>query len=173
MMQTKVLTRSDNYQTRYQQWKNTVLSRFIDDIKSSYSEELISENAIDLSITKSDSQIVLIIKMENYSIDDFSFLQHYFKEIIHENEYYIYMSDERIKSSSDGLMQNIHRYYLKPNIQYADSILPNADLLFGNITIEHFFNSNINQIVFTVNYYSKKKYKSFEKLMELLLLSHQ
>jgi hypothetical protein len=169
MMQTKVLSRSENYQTRYQHWKNEKLTQIIDDIKNCYSDVLITENSDELSITKTDSQIVLILKIEDYSIDDFSFLQHYLKATIHENQYYIYMSDERIKTSNDGLIQNIHRYYLKPDVDYLDSILPNAHLLYGNITIEHFFNSNINQLVLTVNYYSQRQYNSFEKLMELLL----
>jgi hypothetical protein len=169
MMQTKVLIRNQNYQTRYQQWKNKSMLSILQNINEFYSDELISGHSNELNIKKSETQVVFVLKPDNYSIDDLSFLSTYFKDLLTQNQYFIYMSDERIESQKDGLIQNIHRHYLKPEIEYAKSIQIGANLLFGNIILEHYFNHLDNKLIMTVNYYSQKTYNSFEKLMELLL----
>ncbi|MDP2175688.1 MAG: hypothetical protein Q8K70_07225 [Bacteroidota bacterium] len=169
MMQTKVLIRTPNYQTRYQQWKNESLNSILQDINQCYSDELILGHSYEVIIVKSEAQVVLILNNENYSIDDLSFLSTYFKDLLLQNQYYVYMSDERIETQRDGLIQNIHRHYLKPDIEYSKSLDIGANLMFGNIIMEHYFNKIDNKLIVTINYYSQKKYHSFEKLMELLL----
>lgn len=168
-MNTKVLVRNDNYQTLYQQWKKLNKQLVTDAFKTMYEKYLLGENESFLTINKDNKQAQLIFEGVDFTINDFSFLIDFFKETVLEQNYYLYMSDERILNETEFQILNIHRHYLKPNVDYLESLVPNAHLLYGNIVIEHHFNKNKNNMMITANYYSQKQYFSFEKLMEYFL----
>jgi hypothetical protein len=168
-MQTKVLIRSLNFDKHYQHWLVNQKDEILNNFNQLMSDELLGEENDGFTISKTSSQTSLSWNDNSLPIDTFSFLMDYFFNLLTQNNYYKYMSDERVESSKSEALLSIYRHYLKPNVPYEETIKNNAFLLFGNITIEHRFNNNTNMLGITCNYYSQKQYDSFEKLMEILL----
>lgn len=168
-METKVLIRSLNFDKHYQHWLVNDKENIVKQFDYLMSEYLLGEDQSNFSISKNPTQALLKWNEESFSIDTFSFLMDYFKSILLSNNYFNYLSDERVEKSQSDALLTICRHYLKPNISYQDSVKNNAHLLFGNIAIEHRFNNNTNMLCITCNYYSQKQYDSIEKLMEILL----
>ncbi|MCC6819063.1 MAG: hypothetical protein IT245_09245, partial [Bacteroidia bacterium] len=56
-----------------------------------------------------------------------------------------------------------------PTLSFKEIITPNTTQLFGNIVLEHQFNSEFDSLAISANYFSHKTYLSFEKMMELVL----
>jgi hypothetical protein len=168
-MHTKLLIRPMNFQIRYQQWVDTLMFSHLDMLRGSYANEVFGNGAEDLKFIVQQAQSKIIWQPEILQTSDISCIIDYFKTILLNHKYYSYISDERQDVFDSGVKMNVHRHYLKPNID-ADELLNNSQThLFGNIFLEHHFNNNNNSLIITVNYYSQKKYESFEKLMELLL----
>lgn len=138
-------------------------------LRGSYANEVFGNGAEDLKFIAQQAQSKIIWQPEILQTNDISCIIDYFKSIILQNNYYSYISDERQDVFDSGVKMNVHRHYLKPNIDANEIMNNNQSHLFGNIFLEHHFNSNNNSLIITVNYYSQKKYESFEKLMELLL----
>jgi len=166
IMRTKLLERSDSFLTLYQQW--LILSKIntLEYLNTKLSDFYINDKSNLIEVFKSETQNVLKINLSDFDNSNNDFLLEFLKEKMIESKYFISLKDERIIENSEQMMA--HRYYLKPEIEYLESLKINAFLKFGNLFLEHHFDVDQSYILITANYYSQKKYDSFDKLIEVL-----
>jgi hypothetical protein len=138
-------------------------------LRGSYANEVFGLGATDLVYESTSAYSRITWSPEVLEIEDLDFMMDYFEGVLLKNNYYSNLSDERNEVFDNGLKLTVHRHYLKPGFSAGDlSVVPEAHQ-FGNVFIEHRFNSRHNTLCISANYYGKKQFQSFEKLMEILL----
>lgn len=168
-MHTKLLIRPENFVSRYQQWHEDRRAVQLEMLRGSYANELFGSGADDIRFEQEKTHARLLWQPEDINIEDLGFILDHFRDIMLKNNYYNNLSDERLEVFDSGLKLTVHRHYLKPDISFKEIITPDTSHLYGNLFLEHHFNSRLNTFSISTNYYSHKQYLSYEKLMELLL----
>ncbi|MEZ4805636.1 MAG: hypothetical protein R2852_09180 [Bacteroidia bacterium] len=168
-MHTKILIRSESFHLRYQQWKEKDVKIHLEMLRGSYANEVFGKGSDDLKYERNKQYTMVNWQPTDINFEELAYLHEYFKNILLKNNYFQQLSDERTEVFDNGLKLTVHRHYLKPNISLEERYKPNASFLFGNIFLEHRFNSQSNSLSITANYYGDKQYDSFERFMELIL----
>jgi hypothetical protein len=168
-MHAKILIRSESFHLRYQQWKDKDAKIHLEMLRGSYANEVFGKGSEDLKHERNKQYTAVFWQPEDISFEALAYLLEYFKNILLKNNYFQQLSDERHEVFDNGLKLTVHRHYLKPSIPLEERYKPNASLLFGNIFLEHRFNSQSSSLSITANYYGDKRYDSFESFMELIL----
>ncbi|MDL5049868.1 hypothetical protein QQ054_28045 [Oscillatoria amoena NRMC-F 0135] len=106
---------------------------------------------------------------------DFTYLMDLMQETLIAVGYFNYMSDQKQQTLDGGVKQTIDRHYMKPATIFETTDISKLDRLYGNVTIETFYEDNEEQLLkLTCNYYSERlsiKEKGIDKLMEVILKS--
>lgn len=166
-MHTKLLIRPVNFISRYQQWCSGEIRDHLEMLRGSYANEVFGTGSEDLRYIEDKAQNRIIWQPLELGHDELGFLIDYFKELMLKNQYDNYISDERQEIFDNGIKLNVHRHYMKP--AHTRMGPGNSSETFGNVFFEHHFNSKVNSISISVNYYGQNTYLKFEKLMELIL----
>lgn len=160
-MHTKVLNRTQNYSEHYQQWLNKGAAELLEILSGSYANGVFGKGADDLDFEQLPTFRRLTWHPEHLIHQELSFLFDYFMLRLVQNNYMLSLSDERHEIFDSGTRLTIHRHYLKPGLD--------TSVNYGNIIIEHRFNSHINSLCIVANHNGGKTMATFEKLMEMLL----
>lgn len=167
IMHTKILLRTLTFNSRYQQWIEKDKNIHLEMLRGSYANEVFGLGSDDLLYEHSSAFSRITWSPNVLCIEDLDFMMDYFMRVMLKNNYYINLSDERHEIFDAGLKLTIHRHYLKPEMSLnANQNEPAC--LYGNIFIEHRFNSAHNTFCISAQY-GPNTYLSFEKLMEILL----
>lgn len=169
MMHTKILIRPENFHLRYQHWHEKESPVHLEMLRGSYANEVFGMGSDDLTYEHSSQYARITWHPGDLQIEALSCLLDHFRNVMLKNNYYIQISDERNEVFDSGLKLTIHRHYLKPDRLVSNGLADETPLQFGNIFLEHRFNSRYNALCISSNYYGDRTYTSFEKLMEVLL----
>ena len=164
-MHTKILVRTINFNARYQQWIEKDRSLHLEMLRGSYANEAFGNGSADLELEYSGAYSRITWSPAELRIEDLGCMMDYFQSLMLKNSYYLNLSDERREVFDTGLKLTTQRHYLKPAADNRDV----SDRQFGNVFIEHSFNSRFNSLSISANYHGQNQYHSFEKLMEILL----
>lgn len=165
-MRTSLLERSDSFITLYQQWLSLSKTKVLEYINTELFSFYVNDESSLIEVFRSDTQTILKVNLADFENADNDFLLDSLKDKMIKLGYFISLKDARI--IDDIEQKQVHRYYLKPEIEYLESLKMNAFLKFGNVFLEHHFDDDQSYILITANYYSQKKYDSFDKLIEAL-----
>ncbi len=172
-MQPASLTRTENYTHAYTEWKGStrkteVLQTFKAIYEASFFGNRISSQCA--IIREPQYSTLLLHYGDDFFENDFTYLMDYIQEVLLNNTYKNYMSDRKKITLDGGTKQNVERHYLKPPIYTPSTKNGQVNRMFGNVTIEVFFeNTETKLLKLTCNYYSNRltqKEKGIDKLME-------
>jgi hypothetical protein len=168
-MHTKILLRTLTFNSRYQHWIEYERNIHLEMLRGSYANEVFGKGSADLEYEYSPACTRLTWTPDTLGIDALDFMIDYFQQLLLKNNYYTYLSDVRYEIFDTGLKLTVHRHQMKPSL--PATVMPDELLIpgFGNLYIEHRYNSRHNSVCVSANYYGKKPERSFENLMELLL----
>ncbi|MES2618639.1 MAG: hypothetical protein V4613_12225 [Bacteroidota bacterium] len=158
-MHTKVLNRTQTYSEHYQQWLHKGAIELLEILSGSYANGVFGKGADDLDYEQLPTFKRLTWHPEHLIHQELSFLFDYFMLRLVQNNYLLSLSDERHEIFDSGTRLTIHRHHLKPD----------SDVNYGNIILEHRFNSHINSLIIISNNNGRDGMTTFEKLMEMLL----
>ncbi len=168
-MHTKILIRSLTFNLRYQQWIEKHRPIHVEMLRGSYANEVFGLGSSDLHYETSNASSRIIWSPGVLEIEHLDFMMEHFVCILLKNNYCKVLSDERNEVFDKGLKLTIQRHHLKSGEAPGEQGENNPTNKFGNIRIEHRFNSVHNTLCISANYNGEKRYQSFEKLMEILL----
>lgn len=176
-MQPSVLKRTEEYKAAYAEWKaGNRRKQLLNVFKEIYESSFFGQGDARCDIIRQPQYSMMVLHYGDDFFDgDFTYLMDLMQETLIGEGYFNYMSDQKQQTLDGGVKQTIDRHYLKPATIFETTDISKLDRLYGNITIETFYEDNEEQLLkLTCNYYSERlsiKEKGIDKLMEVILKS--